>query len=72
MARKGSAIELRDSSIRLTFQFEGQTFRKTLMVNGKAMAPTLANQKFAQRLALEIKDKIRYIEERLADKFLKG
>lgn len=60
MARKGSAIELRDSSIRLTFQFEGQTFRKTLMVNGKAMAPTLANQKFAQRLALEIKDKIRY------------
>ena len=59
MGRKVSGVEVRDGSIRLNFTYEGQRQRKTLLVDGKPLAPTLANRKYADRLIDEIRDKIR-------------
>lgn len=54
-----SGVEVRDGSIRLNFTYEGERHRKTLLVNDKPLAPTLANRKYAAKLMAEIKDKIR-------------
>lgn len=59
MGRTGSGIEVRERSIRLSFTFEGKQERRTLSLNGKPLAPTPANVRHAERLAAEIKDKIR-------------
>jgi integrase len=59
MGREVSGVEVRDGSIRLNFTLEGERHRKTLLVNGKPLAPTLANRKYAAKLMAEIKDKIR-------------
>lgn len=59
MGRKVSGVEVRDGSLRLNFTYEGQRQRKTLLVDGKPLAPTLANRKYADRLIEEIRDKIR-------------
>jgi integrase len=52
-------VEPRENSIRLTFAYEGRTERKTLMVNGEPMKPTPANLKYAARLIVEIRDRIK-------------
>ncbi|WP_295379631.1 DUF3596 domain-containing protein [uncultured Pseudacidovorax sp.] len=52
-------VEIRETAIRLSFAHEGQRIRRTLMVNGQPMKPTAANIKFAHRLIVEIKAKIR-------------
>ncbi|MFT3815472.1 MAG: tyrosine-type recombinase/integrase [Acidovorax sp.] len=52
-------IEIRETSIRLSFAFEGRRVRRTLMVDGKAMSPTPANVKYAHRLLAEIRMCIR-------------
>ena len=54
-----SGIDVRSKSIRVTFTFNGKQERPTLMLNGVPMAPTPANIKYAERLAAEIKEKIR-------------
>lgn len=54
-----SGVEVRDGSIRLNFTYEGQRYRKTLLVNDKPLQPTVANRKYAARLSEEIQDKIR-------------
>ena len=59
MGRKGLGLEIRERSIRLAFTYDGQPYRRTLELNGQPLAPTPANIKHAQRLAAEIKDKIR-------------
>lgn len=59
MGRESSGVEVRDGSLRLNFTYEGERHRKTLLVNGKPLAPTLANRKYAAKLMAEIKDKIR-------------
>jgi len=59
MGRTGLGLEIRERSIRIAFTFEGQPHRRTLELNGRPLAPTSANIKHAQRLASEIKDKIR-------------
>jgi integrase len=69
MGRTGDWVEIRDSSIRLRFMFEGTFQRKTLMLNGSAMAPTAANVKYAGRLAEEIKDKIKHDRFSMAEYF---
>lgn len=51
-------IEIREKSIRLAFSIEGKRYKKTVMVNGKAAAPTPANVKYAHRLRAEIVEKI--------------
>lgn len=60
MGRIGSGVEVRERSIRLSFVFEGVAVRRTLKLNGQPLAPTPANIKHAQRLAAEIRGKIKH------------
>lgn len=69
MGRKGSGVENRGTSIRVSFVFEGQEVRRRLTSNGKALAPTPANLRYAERLVAEIRDKVRMGTFRLADYF---
>lgn len=59
MGREISGVDVRDGSLRLCFTYEGERHRKTLLINGKPLAPTLANRKYAAKMMAEIKDKIR-------------
>jgi integrase len=59
MGRTGSGVEVREGSIRVRFTFDGKRRAETLMVNGVPMKPTAANRKYAERLVVEIKLKIR-------------
>lgn len=59
MAKKGSGVEVRDSSIRIAFRLDGKTIRQTLVTNGQPMAPSVPNVRFAERLAAQIRDRIR-------------
>lgn len=59
MGRKGSGVEVREKSIRLTFTLaDGTPERQTLYLNGEPLRPTPANVKYAHRIAAEIKLKI--------------
>lgn len=58
MARIGSGVERRDSSIRLKFTFAGEVVKERLTQNGVAIQPTPANVKYAHRVAAEIKRRI--------------
>ncbi|MDP2987116.1 site-specific integrase [Hydrogenophaga sp.] len=57
--KAGSGVDVRASSIRITFTHNGKQERKTLTVNGAPMAPTSPNIRHAERLVAEIKEKIR-------------
>lgn len=67
MGRAG--IDIRPNSIRITFTFEGSQERRTLTLNGKPLAPTPANLKYAERLSAEIREKIRLDSFSMADYF---
>lgn len=70
MGRKGSGVEVREASIRLFFvDADGVRRRETLTVNGKPMAPTPANLKFAERTASEIRNRVKLGTFVLADYF---
>jgi integrase len=69
MGRKGTGVEIRDKSIRLTFTFEGQPQRQTIMLNGVVMVPTVANIRYANKLAVEIRDKIAHDTFSMAEYF---
>jgi integrase len=60
MARTGSGVEVRKNSIRVQFVFEGKTHRHTLTVEGAPLPPTPANIKYAARLVIEIREKIKH------------
>jgi integrase len=60
MGRTGSGVEVREKSIRLSFTFEGKQHRHTLTLNGAPLAPTAANVRYAHRLAIEIRERIRH------------
>jgi integrase len=55
MGRQGLGIECRDSSIRLKFVLNGQTYRERLTLNGVALPPTAANMKHAAFVAASIR-----------------
>ena len=59
MGRAGTGVNIRPNSIRVTFTLKGKQQHQTLMLNGQPMAPTSANLKYAERLAAEIREKIR-------------
>ena len=69
MGRKGDGVEVRESCIRVTFTYEGRAQRQTLMLNGMTMPPTTANIRYARRLAIEIRDKIRHDTFSMAEYF---
>jgi len=58
MGRKGSGVEIRANSIRVSFVVDGKTVRERLTVGGKSMSPTPANLKYAHRLSADIKRRI--------------
>lgn len=67
MGRNG--VDTRAQSIRVTFTFNGKQERRTLSLNGRPLAPTPANLRYAERLAAEIKEKIRLGMFSLAEYF---
>lgn len=54
-----SGIDVRAHSIRVTFTHCGRQYRRTLYMNGQPLAPTPTNLRYAERLAAEIRDRIR-------------
>ncbi|MFE1574310.1 Arm DNA-binding domain-containing protein [Comamonas odontotermitis] len=62
-------VEIRESSIRLSFAFNGKRERRTLMVDGAALPPTPANVKYAHRLIADIRLRIRAGTFSLAEYF---
>ena len=52
-------VEVRETSIRLFFVFEGQRFRETLTIGGLPVRPTPKNVKYAERTLAEMREKIR-------------
>lgn len=62
-------VEIRDTSIRIHFTFDGKAYKKTLKTDGKPIAPTAGNIRYAHRLADEIRQKIRFGHFRMADYF---
>jgi integrase len=56
--RIGTGVELRDTSIRIVFTYQGKQVRETLYLNGAPLPPTPANAKYAARLADEIRNKV--------------
>lgn len=65
----GGGVDVRKKSIRVTFTYNGRQERRTLYLNGAPLPPTLANVRYAERLAAEIKEKIRLGMFSLAEYF---
>ncbi|MGI4846550.1 MAG: Arm DNA-binding domain-containing protein [Janthinobacterium lividum] len=57
--RSVSGIEIRDTSIRIRFTHLSKQVSETLYLNNEPMLPTPANVKYATRMAVEVKDRIR-------------
>ena len=57
---QAGGVEVRDNSIRITFTLDGRLHRETVRTGGDPIAPTPANVRYAQRLAAEIRDKIKF------------
>ena len=62
-------VQIRPKSIRIRFVFNGKMIERRLVVNGKPLAPTPANIRYADRLLAEIKDKIRFGTFNMAEYF---
>lgn len=56
---RAKGIDIRASSIRITFTWQGKQQRQTILVGGKPLAPTASNIRYAERLAAEVREKIR-------------
>lgn len=69
---RGDGVEIRASSIRLFFVWQGQQHRETLYVGDKPMLPTQANIAHARRLAGCIRREIELGSFNLADHFPKS
>lgn len=60
---------MRDGSLRLKFMYEGKRQSQTLTINGRPLAPTPANVKYAERVSQEIREKIKYDAFSMAEYF---
>lgn len=69
MGRDGKGVEIRETSIRLSFSWKRQHYRETLTINGMPAEPTQANIKFAHRLRAKIAAEIRAGTFELAEHF---
>jgi integrase len=67
--RQGSGVEIRETSIRLSFYYQGKRYKETLFGGEAPLPPTPANIKYAGRVASEIRAKIRNGEFRFAEYF---
>lgn len=59
MGRDGDGVEVRPTSIRLSFSLAGRHHRETLTMNGRPILPTAANVKWAHRLVAQIRAELR-------------
>lgn len=55
----GRGVDIRATSIRITFTYNGKQERRTVIVNGEPLSPSPANVRYAERLAAEIREKVR-------------
>ena len=55
----GKGVEIRANSLRITFTWKGKQERRTVITNGNPLSPTPTNIRYAERLAAEIREKIR-------------
>lgn len=55
---KLSGVEVRESSIRVLFSYQGKQRKEPVKVDGQVLAPTPANIKFASRLVTEVRQQI--------------
>jgi integrase len=62
-------VEMRARSLRIVFRYQRQQCRERLSVDGVALPPTPPNLKYAQRIAVEIGEKIPSGVFRYADYF---
>ena len=62
-------VEVRPTSIRITFTHEGKAHKRTLKTAGQPIPPSPGNIKYAHRLADEIRQKIRFGTFNMADYF---
>lgn len=69
MGRTGSGVEAREKSIRISFAYEGKPRKETLKTDGQPMPPTPKNLVYANKLAAEIREKIRHGTFAYADYF---
>lgn len=67
--KAGSGIEIRETSIRIVFSFQGKQVKETVYLNNDPLSPTPANIKYATRVAAEVKQKIRNDQFVYADYF---
>lgn len=67
--RHGNGVEIRETSIRLSFYYQGKRYKETLYLDSEPLYPTPANIKYAARVAVEIRAKIRSGEFRFVDYF---
>lgn len=58
MGRRGSGVEVRDTSIRIKFILNNEVIKERVTLNGKSLEPTPANIKYSTRLAAEVKRRI--------------
>lgn len=54
----GNGVIPREKSIQIFFVYGGERMRKTLRASGKPLLPTPANLKYAERVAIEIRQRI--------------
>lgn len=59
MGTRTSGVEVRETSIRIIFSFQGKQRKETLCLDNEPLAPTPANIKYATRIAAEVRDKVR-------------
>ena len=59
MGTRTSGVEVRETSIRIIFSFQGKQRKETLCLDNEPLSPTPANIKYATRVAAEVRDKVR-------------
>ena len=69
MGTTGRGVDIRGSSIRITYTLNGRQEKRTLRINGTPLPPTPANIAHAERIAAEIRDRIRLGRYHVGDFF---
>ena len=61
MGRRATAggVEVRGTSLRISFTWQGRVYRETLKANGVILPPTSANLALARRISSDVRDAIR-------------
>jgi integrase len=67
--QSSGGVEVRETSIRILFSYQGKQRKETLYLDNAPLPPTPANVKYARRVAAEIRDKIRTGDFVYADYF---